>query len=114
MRLLLVSESYWPNADGGALFERRLILGMAARGRHVAVWAPGNTFKSYDEIDGPYTIHRERAVTFWANRKYKVSFMPFWHARRIIRSEQPDVIHIHNCYWMGLSAMFWAKRYGVA
>ncbi len=113
MRLLLVSESYWPNADGGALFERRLVLGMIARGHHVAVWAPSTSLKSYDEADSGYIIHRERSVTFWANAKYKVSLMPFWHARQVIRREKPDVIHIHNCYWMGLSAMFWGRHYHI-
>jgi glycosyltransferase involved in cell wall biosynthesis len=113
MNVLLVTESYWPNADGGALFERRLVLGMAARGHHMSVWAPAPRYTSYDEPDGPYTIHRQRAVTFVFNRKYKVSLAPFWDARRIILRDKPDVIHIHNTYWMGLSALFWAKRFGI-
>jgi glycosyltransferase involved in cell wall biosynthesis len=113
MKVLLVTESYWPNADGGALFERRLALGLAGRGHTVTVWTPGKDFSNYTEPDGPYTILRERAVTFWANKKYKVSFMPFWRARRVIKAQQPDIIHIHNCYWMGLSAMFWARHYRI-
>ena len=113
MKILLVTESYWPNADGGALFERRLALGLVSLGDEVTVWAPGTGFSSYIEQDGPYIIHRERAVTFWANTKYKVSFWPFWSARRIIRETRPDVIHIHNVYLMGLSALYWAKRYRI-
>ncbi len=114
MKILVVTESYWPNADGGAQFERRLVLGLAADGHEVSVWAPATKFASYTETDGPYEIHRERAVTFWANQKYKVSFLPFWHARTLIRAQRPDIIHIHNCYWMGLAAMFWARRYRIA
>jgi glycosyltransferase involved in cell wall biosynthesis len=113
MRILLVTESYWPNADGGALFERRLAHGLVSRGHHVGIWTPGPSWRRFDETDGPTTIHRERGVTFWFNTKYKVSLMPFWRARHIIRQERPDVLHIHNCYWMGLSALFWARRYRV-
>jgi glycosyltransferase involved in cell wall biosynthesis len=113
MRLLIATESYWPNADGGAFFEQRLALGLAGRGHHVAIWTPGTRFANYTETDGPTTIYRERAVTFWANRKYKVSFMPFFRARAILRREKPDVIHIHNTYWIGLSTLFWAKRYHI-
>lgn len=113
MKVLLVTESYWPNADGGALFERRLVLGMAERGHEMTVWAPAPSYRSFDEIDGPYTIHRQKAATFWFNTKYKVSVMPFWDARRILRRDRPDVIHIHNAYWMGLSAMFWARRMNI-
>lgn len=113
MNVLLVTESYWPNADGGALFERRLVLGLIERGHTFAVWAPATRYHSYDEIDGPYTIHRQKAVTFLFNRKYKVSLFPFWDARRILKRENPDVIHIHNTYFLGLSALFWAKRFGI-
>lgn len=113
MKVLVVTESYWPNADGGALFERRLVLGLIGRGNEVSVWAPGPRFKSYDEQDGPYVIHREKSVTFLANRKYRVSLFPFLKARKIIRSEKPDVIHIHNPGWMGLFTMYWAKLYKI-
>jgi glycosyltransferase involved in cell wall biosynthesis len=113
MKLLLVTESYWPNADGGALFERRLALGIAGRGHHVAVIAPSTGWKRYIEQDGPYSIYRERAGTFWANTKYKVTLWPFWQVRKIMRKERPDVVHIHNTYWLGLSALFWARHYRI-
>jgi glycosyltransferase involved in cell wall biosynthesis len=113
MNILLVSESYWPNADGGALFERRLALGLIGRGNKVTVWAPGNRFASYTEQDGSYTIYRERAIKFWANPRYKVAFWPFWHARRIIRTVQPDVIHNHGPGLMGLAILMWAKIYRI-
>jgi glycosyltransferase involved in cell wall biosynthesis len=113
MKLLLVTESYWPNADGGALFERRLALGLVDDGLHVAVIAPSTGWKRYIEYDGTYNIYRERAATFWFNTKYKTTLWPFWQVRKIIRKEHPDVIHIHNAYWLGLSALFWGKVYRI-
>lgn len=113
MKVLVVTESYWPNADGGALFERRLVLGLRALGDDVAVVAPSTGWKRYVEVDGPYSIYRERAITFWANTKYKVTFWPYWRMRQIIRRERPDVIHIHNTYLLGLAARHWARRYRI-
>jgi glycosyltransferase involved in cell wall biosynthesis len=113
MKLLLVTESYWPNADGGALFERRLALGLVERGIHVAVVAPSTGWKRYIERDGSYDIYRERAATFWFNTKYKTTLWPFIQVRSVIRRERPDVIHIHNAYWLGLSALFWGKVYRI-
>lgn len=113
MKILIVSESYWPNADGGALFERRLVHGLIARGHKVTVWAPSPAFSSFDEVDGDSLIHRERSVVFLPNKKYRFSFMPFFSARRILNRERPDVIHTHTAYFMGLAIMFWARRYRI-
>ncbi len=113
MKLLLVTESYWPNADGGALFERRLALGLVEDGLHVAVVAPSTGWKRYIERDGTYDIYRERAATFWFNTKYKTTLWPFKQVHSVIIRERPDVIHIHNAYWLGLSALFWGKVYRI-
>ena len=113
MKILLVTESYWPNADGGALFERRLVLGMIEAGHTVAVWAPAKNFSNYIEKDGKSVIHRERAVTLIFNRKYKVSFWPFRHGKKIINDFSPDVIHIHNPAFMGRTAMKYSNKHNI-
>ncbi len=113
MKLLLVTESYWPNADGGALFERRLAHGMAERGHEVVIWAPGTGYRSYIENDAPTVIERERSTVLWANPKYRVSYWPFFRARKLIKQHQPDVLHIHNAGLMGLAALHWARKYHI-
>ena len=111
MKILVVTESYWPNADGGALFERRLALGLNDLGHDVTVWAPGQSWRRQWEQDGPYRIRREGAVRFIFNRKYKVSYWPWLEGWRLMRQVRPDVVHIHNTYWMGLAGLLWAKVY---
>ncbi len=113
MNILLVSESYWPNADGGALFERRLALGIASKGHHVSVWAPAKNFSNYVEQDGDTTIYRERAITLIFNRKYKVSFWPFIHTKGIFGKTKPDVVHIHNPSLLGLAALHYARKHKI-
>lgn len=113
MKILLATESYWPNLDGGALFERRLAHGLAALGHQVSVWAPGKSLHSYTEPDDNTTIYREKSAVLLVNPKYRVSFWPFWSARRHIKDLRPDVIHVHNAGLMGLSALFWGKRFHI-
>lgn len=113
MNILLVTESYWPNADGGALFERRLALGLADKGHSVSIWAPAKNFSNYTEQDGKTTIYRERAITLLFNRKYKVSFWPSVHTKKIFAQAKPDVIHIHNPGLLGLTAQRYARKHGI-
>ncbi|HUC86874.1 MAG TPA: glycosyltransferase [Candidatus Saccharimonadales bacterium] len=113
MKILFVSESYWPNLDGGALFERRLAQGLIKRGHHVAVWAPAKNLRGHQEQDGDSLIYREPAVPLLDRPYYKVSLWPFGHAFRIIRRERPDLIHIHNPTQIGLAALIAARYYHV-
>ncbi len=113
MKVLLVTESYWPNYDGGALFERRLVQSLNEGGHSACVWAPGYKLLSYEERDGEYTIYREKAVISPFNTNYRLSYFPFLNARRLIKKFQPDVIHIHNASGMGVAGLIWAKYYKV-
>ena len=113
MNILLVTESYWPNADGGALFERRLVQGLISKGHSVSVWAPSKNFTNYLEQDDSYTIYRERAVTMPFNKKYKVTLFPWVHTKKIFKLVKPDVIHIHNPALLGRTAIKYANRHGI-
>lgn len=113
MKILLVSESYWPNADGGALFERRLVQGLEKAGHSVSVWAPGKYRHSYIEKDGSYTIYREKSLTLLINRKYRASFWPWRSASKIMKAIKPDIIHLHNAGLMGIATLAWAKHYKI-
>ncbi len=113
MKILLVTESYWPNADGGALFERRLVKGLISKGHEVSVWAPAKNFKNYTEQDGNYDIYREMAVTLPVNKKYKVSIFPGIHTKNIFSITNPDVVHIHNPAFLGRTAMKYANRHNI-
>lgn len=113
MKIFLVTESYWPNADGGALFERRLVKGLVDRGHELAVWAPAKNFKNYKELDENYNIYREMAVTLPFNKKYKVSLIPGIHTKKIFKEFKPDVIHIHNPAFLGRTAMRYANKHNI-
>lgn len=113
MKILLVSESYWPNADGGALFEHRLAHGLIDRGHQVQVWAPGQKMRSYIQKDDGSVIYRERAITMFFNPKYKASFLPFWHTKQVFKASNPDVVHIHNPFMLGRNAMRHARAHQI-
>ncbi len=110
MKILLVTESYWPNPDGGAQFTRRLVQDLCADGHNVNVWAPGRKLLSFTEKDGKSTIFREKSIPFIIHWQSRMSYWPFWRTTKIFAQTQPDVVHIHFPTLMGLLSIRAARK----
>ena len=53
MKILLATESYYPNIDGGAIAQYNLIRELKKLGHEPYVLAPGFSYKNYvEDIDG--------------------------------------------------------------
>jgi len=114
MRIILGTEDYYPNIDGGAVAERRLAWGQSALGHKVAIIAPGTKgLVDYKEQDGPTVIYRPRALTFPLYKEYQFAVRPFPFVDGIVRRFKPDIIHIHNPYPIGYALVKSAKRHGI-
>ncbi len=48
MKILLATESYYPNIDGGAIAQHNLTQSLKKRGHDVSVIAPGHSFRKYN------------------------------------------------------------------
>ncbi len=115
MRILMSSESYWPNNDGGAVFERRLVHQLLEAGHQVAFLAPGQQWRSYKERDGDYdyTIYRTSSGPLPLNSDYKVSYYAYGQALKAFQEFQPDIIHVHTMALAGAALLKIAKKYHV-
>ncbi len=114
MKILLATEDYWPNQDGGALFERRLVLDMLKKGHEVRVIAPAMDANGFAlERDGGSLIWRLPSVTLWLNKKYRISWWPFGFVSRCLDEFKPDVVHVHNSAFIGFAAVFGARKRGI-
>lgn len=111
-RILIASESYWPNIDGGAVAQHRLAQGLVKRGLKVYIWAPAKQFKSSIEREGETIIYRERAIPI-NSRNYWFSFWPYRHAFLLMREIKPDLVHIETPFQIGLAALIAAKYYHI-
>ena len=94
MKILFATESYYPNIDGGAVAQHRLVHELVKRGNEVGVLAPGFSFKNSVEQDNGSTIFRLRGVTlpFYMNNKYHFSPFPIFQLKEIIKTFKPDVV----------------------
>jgi 1,2-diacylglycerol 3-alpha-glucosyltransferase len=113
MKILLATEAYWPIKDGGSDFERRLVKGLIKRGHEVRVVAPSPGITDVlDQTDG-YPIYRPAALRVPLIPTYRFAPLPGSLMRRIVQDFAPDVIHVHNPYGIGRSALRYGKRLGI-
>ena len=88
MRILLATESYYPNIDGGAVAQHHLAKKLAEYGHEVRVIAPGLTFKNNLEQDDSTTIFRTKGLTLplYMNNRYHFSPSPIFQVEKIIKT----------------------------
>jgi hypothetical protein len=110
MRILLSSESYWPNNDGGAVFERRLVHQLIGAGHQVAIVAPGTSWLASMESDGESVIYRTTSGPLPLNKDYKVSYNAYPQVMKALKEFKPDIIHVHTMALTGATLLKQAKK----
>jgi glycogen synthase len=63
MNILLATESYYPNIDGGAIAQYNLASELKKLGHTVNILAPGYQFKNYKEEINGVNVYRTRSIT---------------------------------------------------
>ena len=111
-KVLVVSDDYWPNVDGGALFERRLA-NLLSEDYSIRVWAPSiHGAASLDE-DGLTRIYRVSSRVLKANPRYRVSRFQVVRLFKDFRTWRPAIVHVHNPGLLGLTALIVARLHRV-
>lgn len=115
MRILFATESYYPNIDGGAIAQHRLVKELVNNGNEVAVIAPGFKFKNTIDKDNGSNIFRTRGLTlpFYMDNKYHFSPFPIFKINKIIKEFKPDIINVCSPYPIGISSVICSKKYKI-
>jgi len=115
MRILFATESYYPNIDGGAIAQRRLVHELTKKDHEVGVIAPGLSYKKSIEQDNGSTIFRARGLVlpFYMNNSYHFSPFPLFQVKKIIKDFKPDVVDVCSPYPIGISTIICARKYKI-
>ena len=115
MKILLATESYYPNIDGGAVAQHNLTLELKKQGHEVCVIAPGSTYKNKIEKDNGTTIYRTKGVKLplYMKGRYHFSIFPYFQVKKIIKNFKPDIVNICSPYPIGISAYICARKQGI-
>jgi len=103
MRVLIATDTYYPDVNGASYFSQRLAAGHARRGHQIFVMAPARTLKD--------NISPHNGVTIYGISSVKIPFYPNFRAspllftqraiKKHVREIQPDIIHIQNHFMIG-------------
>ena len=112
MKILISTESFYPNIDGGAVAQHNLAHELKKRGHEVHVIAPAYSSKNTIEKENGITIYRTRAVKLpiYMKGRYYFSPFPFFKVGKIIKKIKPDIVNICSPYFIGVSAYIWARK----
>ena len=115
MKIVLATESYYPNIDGGAVAQHRLVMELSRQGHDVKVIAPGLNFKNIHEKDNGSVIYRPRGITLplYMNNRYHFSPLPYFYIKKIIKKFKPDIINTCSPYPNSLSAHRVGRLYDI-
>ena len=117
MKILFIADTYPPNVNGAATAAEQLAKQLALHGHAVSVIAPSPTFRSYVRRNNAITVYRIKSIPFPIEKaqKFRISPQPL-HAdkvKKIIAKVQPDIIHVFEPLWLGLSGIKIGRKKGI-
>jgi len=120
LTVLIGADTFAPHVNGAARFAERLAAGLVARGHDVHVMAPSATHWSRGtatEIieDQPMTMHRLPSWRWFPHDwlTFVLPWMSKHHARRVLDSVKPDVVHIQSHIVIGRGLAREARKRGI-
>ncbi|MGI8623894.1 MAG: glycosyltransferase, partial [Solirubrobacteraceae bacterium] len=112
--VLLVSETYVPDANGAAYFLDRLAHGIADRGHEVHIACPGPAGAD-PRSHGRVTVHRMPSwpIPGYPQTRIGSPVRARRHLRALIDELRPDVVHVQNHFVLGRLAVAVSRRSGI-
>jgi glycosyltransferase involved in cell wall biosynthesis len=118
--VVIGADTFSPHVNGAARFAERLAAGLVARGHDVHVMAPSATHwnrGTATEIieDQPMTMHRLPSWRWFPHDwlTFVLPWMSKHHARRVLDSVKPDVVHIQSHIVIGRGLAREARKRGI-
>ncbi len=115
MRVLITTDSYYPNVNGASIFGQRLATGLRDRGHDVLVVAPGmSAWSGYHEVQG-IKVYGVRSVPAFVYKGMRV-VVPVGMDRttsKALRDFQPDVVHVQGHFPVSRSMIRNARTAGI-
>jgi len=115
MRVLIATDTYYPDVNGASYFSQRLAAGLAKRGHQIFVMAPARTLKDNTSTRDGVIICGISSIRIPIYPNFRVS--PLLFIRKAIKKHvkeiQPDVVHIQNHFMIGKGVALIAQELSI-
>lgn len=116
MKIVFISDIYFPSIGGVEVETRRLAKKMAQKGHEVWIVAPSCKPFDYKKREGRINVF---GIKSYPNPFYRsMPFVPFYSAKRkifkILDEINPDIIHIQTSFLLAKAASLYSKKFAVA
>lgn len=103
MKILIGTETYYPEVNGCSYFTQRLASGMQERGHQVHILWPSRRPRSTIMRHGEITLHGVPSVPIPFYKHVRASLLPFCYSSilRKVKTIKPDIIHIQSHFLIG-------------
>ncbi len=110
MKILIATESFYPNISGVAVFSYNLAKMLAQNGHELYVIAPSTNGDFYFEKIDQIKIYRLKSRQNPWRKGHFISKAPFKKVAQIINEVKPDVIHLQDPAAISLATLLVARR----
>ncbi len=111
MRIAIVGQTYYPSANGQAVFTTQLAEGLATNHHEVVVIAPSNRPRTTVVRHNNVVVHRVRAIALMPRYPdVRLTLFDGDIVRCILTDFQPDLVHVQDHYALSRSALRVAKE----
>lgn len=114
-RILIGTDTYYPDVNGASYFTQRLAAGLAGRDHEVHVVCPAHPDQPMvGERDG-VTVHRIPSLPILLHPTFRIPnpLISRIRARRIVGELRPDVIHAQGHFLIGRALIHHAHQAGI-
>jgi glycosyltransferase involved in cell wall biosynthesis len=108
LRIAMVTNNYLPFIGGVPLSIDRLHKGLLKTGNSVLIIAPTYRESWEDPRDG--SVYRCPVLFYTKNGEFPAVNLFRSEIRKVLRTFNPDLIHVHHPFMLGWSALLFAKR----
>jgi glycosyltransferase involved in cell wall biosynthesis len=115
MKILIGSDTYYPDVNGASYFAQRLAKGLVDREHEVHVLRSSRSFRPEVARRDGVTLHSVRSVPIPFHAPFRFSPPPFLH-RRVLREVEcvkPDVVHVQSHFFIGRALIHAAEKLGI-